>query len=622
MDLWKVSEALRQGSREQAGEKLFSEGKSRWRDIRANAFYKPYLEEVEAEASRLLNEPIETLPYSLYKNFDETGSRLPYEREYFKRRLRLNTFTVMALTNDDPRYIEALEDIIWAICDEYTWSLPAHLQGNSLRPIEKLRHERADFGTIAESPREHREMVDLFAAETGFALAETVHLLGDKLSELIAYRARIEIRQRVLEPYASLGSMFWWETCTNNWAAVCAGSVGAAAMYLISDDATLAPMIARLLETMQCYLRGFEADGACTEGIGYWVYGFGYFTFFASLLEQRTAGAINLFDDPKVRSIALFQQKCYLTANYTVSFSDASLQNMFPLGLTHFLKGKYSEVAVPDLSYRASFTYDHCYRFPQAIRSFVWSDPQYASMPQQDASYYLEDAEWMISRTSAPYGAVSFAAKGGHNDEPHNHNDIGTFLLHVEGETLLTDTGAGEYTKQYFGPGRYEILCNRSLGHSVPVIEGGEQQAGRQYAAAVRESRISTSEDVFSLDIAKAYANDNLQSLIRTFRFAKTEGGKLTLTDEFQFAAKPAGLAERFVSFCRPEQTGADSIRIAGERFAVTIQYDPAKFRYEAQRTDFMDHHGHRKDLYLLDFTAVSPTEKETYSFVMTCSPL
>lgn len=55
------------------------------------------------------------------------------------------------------------------------------------------------------------------------------------------------------------------------------------------------------------------------------------------------------------------------------------------------------------------------------------------------------------------------AAKGGNNGEPHNHNDVGSFFYLVGDEMLLTDLGAGEYTKEYFHEGRYRILCNNSL---------------------------------------------------------------------------------------------------------------------------------------------------------------
>ena len=95
-------------------------------------------------------------------------------------------------------------------------------------------------------------------------------------------------------------------------------------------------------------------------------------------------------------------------------------------------------------------------------------------------AYLLPAAQWLICQDGEGNG---FAAKGGNNDENHNHNDIGHFLCVFHGEMLLTDLGAGEYTKDYFGDGRYDILCNRSMGHSVPLVNGREQCAGREYRA-------------------------------------------------------------------------------------------------------------------------------------------
>ena len=51
----------------------------------------------------------------------------------------------------------------------------------------------------------------------------------------------------------------------------------------------------------------------------------------------------------------------------------------------------------------------------------------------------LPCAQWMICKDQNGNG---FAAKGGHNDENHNHNDIGHFLCVWQGELLLTDLGA------------------------------------------------------------------------------------------------------------------------------------------------------------------------------------
>lgn len=43
------------------------------------------------------------------------------------------------------------------------------------------------------------------------------------------------------------------------------------------------------------------------------------------------------------------------------------------------------------------------------------------------------------------------AAKGGFNNESHNHNDVGTFSLYVNTIPVFIDAGVGTYTKQTFG---------------------------------------------------------------------------------------------------------------------------------------------------------------------------
>jgi len=60
----------------------------------------------------------------------------------------------------------------------------------------------------------------------------------------------------------------------------------------------------------------------------------------------------------------------------------------------------------------------------------------------------------------------------------HNQNDVGNFIVHVNGESVIPDVGRGRYTKAYFGPERYQHFVNSSRGHSVPIVNGCEQLAG------------------------------------------------------------------------------------------------------------------------------------------------
>ncbi|OXM86860.1 heparinase II/III family protein [Paenibacillus rigui] len=617
MDTRVLFEALEYGAKQLKGQPLFEIGRSgsKWEEIRTSPNHSKLLQEVVEVGESLRQEPIGVLPFSKYKLFDTTGNRIEFEKAYFKNRLRLNTFAILSLAYGKPQDIEALEDIIWAMCDEYTWCLPAHLGGHSLKSIDKLNQAEAPAcdGQLHGKVKPHRQTIDLFASETAFTLAEICSLLETRLSEVVMSRARKEIRERVLEPFCELGSFLFWEQATHNWSAVCSGSIGSAALYLIQDSAGLTPIIGRVLQAMECYLSGFDADGACTEGIGYWNYGFGYYTYFADLLKQRTGGAVDLFTGEKIKQIALFQQKCYLNEDWTVSFSDASLHSSFSPGLTGYLKTIYPEVEMPPARFASSYTTDHCARWPNAVRNFVWSLAPEASEEATEAVYYLQDAEWLVSRTVSQGHVVSFAAKGGHNAEPHNHNDVGHFMLHVNGTTLLTDTGAGEYTKSYFGEQRYSYIGNRSKGHSVPIIEGIEQQEGKQFAAQVLDISTSENRDVFALELAGAYPSSNLQSLIRTFQFDKKGAApQLELIDRYRFEQAPDSIVERFVSFTKPEMVSDGRVRLQQNNAVTDLIFDASQLQCSVERVDFMNHSGVREDLYLLDLTVAKPGTEET----------
>lgn len=97
------------------------------------------------------------------------------------------------------------------------------------------------------------------------------------------------------------------------------------------------------------------------------------------------------------------------------------------------------------------------------------------------------------------------AVKSGHNDEPHNHNDCGSFLLNVDGHRLAIELGAPEYTSDTFGPKRYGLLATRSSGHSVPLVNGQKQAAGREYLAELLEIEAGTDVVEIQLDLTNAY---------------------------------------------------------------------------------------------------------------------
>ena len=161
------------------------------------------------------NVEIKELTYRDFKRFFEDGNRGVYEGKYFKRRRALlASATLSMIFPEEEKYLAYLQDIIFAICDEYTWCLPAH------------------HPSLEEN---NNTFIDLFASETGFALAEVYTLLGDRLDKVICERIKHEINYRIITAFINKTNHWWEARCTNNWAAVCGGSVGCTVMLMRPD---------------------------------------------------------------------------------------------------------------------------------------------------------------------------------------------------------------------------------------------------------------------------------------------------------------------------------------------------------------------------------------------------
>lgn len=543
----------------------------------------PALDAAEKRARASLACEIPDLPWSKFRLFKDTGDRSQYEAPYFERRKRLSDLEICLLAgrDTDGTLLLALEDLIWEICNEYTWSLPAHI-GISNRP------------TGIE--------LDLFSSETGFYLAEALHLFADKLDSRVVARCRAEIKRRILDSYLGNYSTCWWEAGKNNWGAVCAGSIGMAFLYEEKDPQRLKAALSRVLKTMDLFIGSFPEDGTCEEGYGYWNYGFGFYTVFAEAFLEYTGGKVNLFDFPKIHKIALFPQRVSLSQGRTVSFSDGSRFRSVEHSIMSCLNRHFGDLARcgGDIGKRSHAKPSHL------IRNFAWTDPARVAETLPDKTEYFKDAQWLVLR-QAPF---AFAALFGNNGVSHNHNDIGSFLM-VDGEQEgPMDLGSGEYTRQYFSGQRYEILCNGSQGHSVPIVGGKLQKAGAQYKATDVCLAEKDGKVIFSGDIAGAYGLEALSSLRRTFEVSPLEA-KAKVVDAFAFSGDALPVTERFVGYAKAEVTAPGKVSFG----AFTASFDPSL--KAAVKTEKMSNHGGRTstEVFILDIEVPAGTPSFTIEF-------
>ncbi|MDQ0229855.1 heparinase II/III family protein [Metabacillus malikii] len=556
---------------------------SRWvTKIKNKKGLQPLLIEINNEAERLLSEKENELTFTLFQQFEQTGSRLEYEKVYFEKRRRLGTFALMSLLEpDEDMYKKQLENIIWSILNEYTWCLPAHLTNRY--ETSKLRNSQQEKNPPAYT-------IDLFSAETAFALSEILTLTKDWLSPLIMRRIEEEIDRRVFQPF--LLTPQHWETATHNWAAVCGGSIGSAALHLLENEEDLSTIMERILATMDYYLEGFHDDGTCLEGYRYWQYGFGFYVYFADLLKRRTLDKMNLFNNEKVHAIALFQQKTFLYKNKVVNFSDAQQEESIFLGLTHYLHSIYEDVHIPENKLRASYTDDHCSRWAPAFRNLLWYQDDLQGKPWENETYFLSESQWFISRYATTSGHFAFAAKGGHNDEPHNHNDLGHFILLRNNEVFLKDLGAGLYSADYFGKKRYDFICNSSFGHSVPIINQQGQQLGNTAFATILSTTFHHDKDTLILDLTNSYDLPFLKQYQRSFTWEKTTLPKLIIEDIFHFDEQPNQLVERMIVPNRVVvKEIATGLELQGTE-TLYLHFDTNSYKVTIEQFEFTDHFG------------------------------
>lgn len=553
-------------------------------EIKSNPVMNEMANEVKGYAASILNEKSPQISFYMLKEFERSGNRLIFENPYFERRKQLFSLVIAYVLEKEEVYIKAIEEKLWEWCDLYTWELSAHV------PLQVERIKSSELGPD--------QTVALFSAETAFFFSEILYILGDKLDELVVYRLKEEIFRRVINPYKE--NTFSWESANMNWASVCAGSVGAACIYLIEDDNELAAILHRILGSMESFLEGIGEDGLVTEGLGYWHYGFSFYVYFAELLKERTGGMLSLLhSSDKIKKIAELPTYLQYPSEFFVNFSDS---------ISGKWKGDYGlfskledELKVEGYKYPDSGEIfgDHCFRWAAMIRKLFWGvNAKIESINDiKTGMFYFDEAEWLIDRRKINNKFIAFAAKGGNNDEPHNHNDLGNFILHYDGKDIFSELGAPEYVRDYFREDkRYEFLAASSLGHSVPVINGAVQKWGKEHYAEFLKLEEDGAKVCYEMKLEKAYACEELKEFQRQFLW-NYEIGELQINDSFKFNKTDNEIKETLIMGFEPKLIEAGKAVIETENFKLEILFDK-EAEYIVEKCSYKNHHGEESQVY------------------------
>ena len=499
------------------------------------------------------------IPDSLYLAFFRNGNRTGYEKELRFRHRDLVNLTLAECLEYRGRFLPRLEKQLLGWCAMKTWLLPAHDHG-----------QRNFTGRQID--------IDLASSQAGWEIATVLWLLGDKLSPATVGRCRTELDRRIFQPFRAMvegkRDRNWWLNGNNNWNAVClTGVAGAVLPTVVSRDERLFYLRA-CLRYSRNFLAGFPRDGYCSEGINYWAYGFGHYLMLAEMIRRATGNHLNLMDDPATRAPAVYPENIRLTDSLYPSFADARMSGRispFWLGLRDSLQHR------PSTAWRGIGP-----DFGLALAQGMLA----ASLPRPSASAAVLAPAPLPERSYFPDGGVlvcrsgvngtcrqAAAMKGGSNHEMHNHNDVGSYLLAVDGIPFAVDPGSEVYTARTFGKRRYESKVIGSYGHPVPLIDGVMQHDGAGTDAPILDAAFTPALDRFKINMAPAYRVPGMAMLTRTFVFSRYGNGKFAVTDQARFN-RPVTFETAVITVGEWRQTSDRSFRLTAQGKTVDVNVD------------------------------------------------
>jgi hypothetical protein len=553
------------------------------------AFRRAHIE----KAARLAKKPWPQLTAENYLQFARSGNRSHYEAPYFMHREILAEMVIAECMQGEGRFIDAIANAVWSICEESSWCLPAHTAMQS-----------AGSGL----PDTSEPVVDLFAAETSALLAWTLYLLGPRLGEVspqVPARIEREVQFRVLIPNLARDD-FWWMGFSdrqvnppdsgrvNNWNPWINSNWLASILLVEKDEERRISALYKSMHSLDVFISSYPDDGGCDEGPSYWTRAAASMFDCLELLHSASGGQIDIYNEPVIQNMGKFIYRAHIDGEYFVNFADA------PARLR------------PDAS--LVFRYGQCIGDPQMMAFGAWiahredllnkgfsKEGDVASslgrvLPTlftltdlakvepkvplvRDA--WLDKIQVVAARDQANSSrGLYLAAKGGHNNESHNHNDMGHFVVYTDGKPLIIDAGVETYTRKTFSAQRYEIWTMQSAYHSLPTVDGVMQAPGPEFKASQVTYQASQDAVRFSLDIAGAYPPEaRLKRWLRTITFQR--GQSVLIEDQYELASPAKELTLSLVTPCKVQISAPGELLLSKETLAGGRKSGSGKILYD-----------------------------------------
>ena len=501
------------------------------REAWAKAGKSKFAAEIIAEADQIAENQVPQLLYSNYVQFAVNGNRTEYETPYFRRRKELGFLAAaLCLTGDKAKYMARLLDYTVAILEERSWCVPAHARWTY---NSTLRWQNCD----------------LFAAETAAVMALLYLVLGEELEKEIPGISGL-IRQKSLEQsiyyVMDKNIVHWWDVHEKpaNWTVWCSSNCIITGLILEPNGKKLAAQIRRFLANTSRFIHYYADDGYCAEGASYYMKAnlMVFQTIF--MLNKALPGSMDkIFNEPKIKAMVEFLPNARISSGTIVSFGD-SQPKLQPCQALLAPAGKYFDSKpLLELAARNEYQLGACGDFLASLLALLFDRPE--EMPETDKNCkatVIFPGRLAIFRSEK----LSLSLKSGHNNESHNHNDLGHFELFSGEIPVVLDAGTGSYAKINFSEQRYTLWYTRGTGHNAPVFGKYEQVKGEEYTS----SFTMQDDRMIRCDLSPAYPEEaGVKSAERIIEYSED-----TVTVEDSFVLDKKRVTEiTLLTACTPE---------------------------------------------------------------------
>ena len=524
---------------------------------------------------KMLNYEWKVIRATDYLEYERSGERNIMQNPYEANRKAINVLTLAELAEGKGRFIDQLINGAFYSCEMTSWVLSAHLVRQS---------------TKRSLPDYREQVIDLGSGNFGSMLSWVYYFFHDsfdKIDPVISQRLRHTLQERILDPYMNNDREWWmafqWKPgmIINNWNPWCNSNALQCFLLMENNKDKLAKAVYRSMQSVDKFINFVKSDGACEEGTSYWGHAAGKLYDYLQILSDGTGGKLSLFNEPMIRRMGEYMSRSYVGNGWVVNFADASAQGGGdPLLIYRFGKAVNSDEMMHFAAYLLNGRKPYATMGNDAFRSLqslLCCNELAKATPKHD----MPDVTW-YPETEFCYmknkNGMFVAAKGGFNNESHNHNDVGTFSLYVNTIPVIIDAGVGTYTKQTFGKDRYTIWTMQSNYHNLPMINGVPQKFGQEYKAT--NTVCNEKKRMFSTDIATAYpAEAKVKSWVRSYAL---DDKKLIIGDIYTLDEAIAPNQMNFLTWGNVTFPSAGKIRIEVKGQKVEMNY-PSQFKAELE---------------------------------------